>query len=156
MEITNFSRKLLNKKVVDGCIERSGDSPILQGFSDEYAINERILEDIKTYKGKGYKSIGIITRTIKEGKKVYNFLKDKVHAKVIMKDDDEYVSDILVIPGYLAKGLEFDVVIIYNIGNGNYCCEEERLLLYTACTRALHVLCVYYSGEITPLLKDSF
>jgi len=156
IEITTFSRKLLDKKITDGCVERSGDKPILQGFLDEDAINERILEDIKTYKEKGYKSIGIITRTIKEGKKVYNFLKDKVKIKAIMKDDAEYVSGTLVIPGYLAKGLEFDVAIIYNVGNGNYCCEEERLLLYTACTRALHVLCIYYSGEITPLLKDSF
>lgn len=156
IEITTFSRKLLDKKITDGCVERSGDKPILQGLPDEDAINERILEDIKAFKEKGYKSIGIITRTIKEGKKVYNFLKDKVKIKAIMKDDAEYVSGVLVIPGYLAKGLEFDVAIIYNAGNGNYCCEEERLLLYTACTRALHVLCVYYSGEITPLLKDSF
>ncbi|SCG84435.1 DNA helicase II / ATP-dependent DNA helicase PcrA [Proteiniborus sp. DW1] len=156
MEITNFSRKLLNKEITDGCVERNGDKPILQGFPGEEAINERILEDIKTYKAKGYKSIGIITRTIKEGKKVYNFLKDKIHIKAIMKDDDEYVSDTLVIPVYLAKGLEFDAAIIYNAGNENYYCEEERLLLYTACTRALHVLCIYYSGEITPLLKDRY
>ncbi|WP_330397058.1 ATP-binding domain-containing protein [Anaerovirgula multivorans] len=60
----------------------------------------------------------------------------------------------LVIPAYLAKGLEFDVVLIYNAGDENYACEEERLLLYTACTRALHVLCIYFSGEITPLLKE--
>jgi len=73
-----------------------------------------------------------------------------------MKDDDEYVSDTTVIPSYLAKGLEFDVVLIYNVGDGNYYCEDERLLLYTACTRALHVLCIYYYGEITPLLKESY
>ena len=73
-----------------------------------------------------------------------------------MKDDDEYVSDTLVIPAYLAKGLEFDVVLIYNAGNENYSCEEERLLLYTACTRALHVLCIYYSGKGTPLLKGNY
>ncbi|MEW9095311.1 MAG: ATP-binding domain-containing protein [Clostridiaceae bacterium] len=73
-----------------------------------------------------------------------------------MKDDDEYVSDTLVIPAYLAKGLEFDVVLIYNAGDENYNGEEERLLLYTACTRALHLLCVYYSGKVTPLLNGSY
>lgn len=153
MEITKFSRRLLNKEIADECVERSGDEPLLLGFPDEEATKERLTLDIKIYKEKGYRSIGIITRTVKEAQEVYSFLEDKVQVKAIMKDDDEYVSDTLVIPAYLAKGLEFDVAIIYNAGNENYCCEEERLLLYTACTRALHILCIYYSGESTPLLK---
>ena len=156
MEITKFSRRLLNSEINDECVERGGDKPLLLGFSEEEAIKERLIKDIKIYKEKGYKSIGIITRTIKEADKVYNFLKEQIQVKAIMKDDDEYVSDTLVIPAFLAKGLEFDVVIIYNAGNENYNCEEERLLLYTACTRALHILCVYYSGECTPLLKESY
>lgn len=114
---------------------------------------KRILGDIKTYKEKGYKSIRIITRAKKETYEVYSFLKDNIEVKSIIRDDDEYINDTLVIPAYLAKGLEFDVVLIYNAGNENYCCEEERLLFYTACTRALHILCVYYSGKITPLLQ---
>lgn len=153
-EITEFSRKLLNNEIIDEGIQRSGERPLFLGFPDEEAIKERILEDIRTYKDKGYKSIGIITRTIKETSEVYNFLKEKIYIKAIRKDDDGYVSDTLVIPAYLAKGLEFDVVLIYNVGNGNYYCEEERLLLYTACTRALHILCIYYSGECTPLLEE--
>lgn len=155
MEITKFSRMLLNKRITDECVVRSGDKPLLIGLPEKEAIKERLLKDIKLYKEKGYKSIGIITRTGKEADEVYSFLKDKVHVKVIMKDNDEYVSDTLVIPVYLAKGLEFDVVLIYNVGNENYCCKEERLLLYTACTRALHILCLYYSGECTPLLKEA-
>ncbi len=152
-EITEFSRKLLNSEFIDESIQRSGDKPLLLGFSKEEAIKEKILDDIKIYNKRGYKSIGIITRTAKEANDVYDFLKDKVHIKAIVKDDDEYVNDTLVIPAYLAKGLEFDVVLIYNVGNENYCCEDERLLLYTACTRALHILCIYYSGECTPLLN---
>ncbi|WMM24774.1 RNA polymerase recycling motor HelD [Tissierella sp. MB52-C2] len=152
-EITEFSRKLLNSKFVDESIQRNGNRPLLIGFSKEEEIKEKILNDIKIYKERGYKSIGIITRTAKEANDVYDFLKDKIHIKAIMKDDDDYVNDTLVIPAYLAKGLEFDVVLIYNVGNGNYCCEDERLLLYTACTRALHILCIYYSGKCTPLLN---
>jgi DNA helicase-2/ATP-dependent DNA helicase PcrA len=153
MEITKFSRRLLNKELTDECVERSGDEPVIIPFTSEEAIRDRILEDIKLYKEKGNKSIGIITRTVEEAKEVFSFLKDKAPVRAIMKDDDEYVSDALVIPAYLAKGLEFDAVLIYNAGNENYCSEEERLLLYTACTRALHNLCIYYCGGITPLLK---
>ncbi|WPC43947.1 RNA polymerase recycling motor HelD [Clostridium sp. JS66] len=156
MEITKFSRRLLGKEITDGCVERSGAEPLILGFSDEKAIKEKFLEDIKVHKEKGYKSIGIITRTVKEANEVYNFLKERINVKAILKDDDEYVSDTLVIPAYLAKGLEFDVVLIYNAGDENYCCEEERLLLYTACTRALHILRIYYSGNCTPLLKENY
>lgn len=153
MEITKFSRRLLNKDIGADCVERSGNEPLLLGFSNEDAIKEKLLKDIKIYNEKNYKSIGIITKTAKEANDLYNFLKDKVNVRAVMKDDDEYVSDTLIIPAYLAKGLEFDVVLIYNAGEENYSSEEERLLLYTACTRALHVLCVYFSGNVTSLIK---
>lgn len=155
-EITEFSRKLLNNEFVDESIERSGEKPLLLELSNEDAIKERLLQDINIYKERGYKSVGIITRTIREADEVYSFLKDKVHIKAIMKDDDKYVSDTLVIPAYLAKGLEFDVVLIYDAGNENYGCEEERLIFYTACTRALHVLCIYYSGKCTSFLEGIY
>ena len=156
MEITRFARRLLNKDITDEYVERSGDEPLVIGFTNKEKIREKLLLDIKRYKDKGYKSIGIITRTASEAEEVYSFLKDKINVKAIMKDDDEYVSDTLVIPAYLAKGLEFDVALIYNAGDENYTSEEERLLLYTACTRALHVLCIYYLGKCTPLLKESY
>jgi len=155
MEIAEFSGKLLNTEASYEYVERSGDKPLLLSFSDENKIKERLLKDIEKYKTKGYKSIGIITRTEKQAREVYNSINEKVNVKAILKDDDEYVSDTMVIPSYLSKGLEFDVVLIFNAGDGNYCCEEERLLLYTACTRALHVLCIYYTGQITPLLKEA-
>jgi DNA helicase II / ATP-dependent DNA helicase PcrA len=151
-EITKFSRRILKKEVTDEYVERSGDKPIVLGFPDEQSIKETILKDIEMYKENGFKSIGIITRTTKEANEVYSFLKDKVEVKAIIRDEDEYINGTLVIPAYLAKGLEFDVVLIYNAGNENYNCEEERLLFYTACTRALHKLCVYYTGRLTPLL----
>lgn len=56
---------------------------------------------------------------------------------MIVNEDDEYINDILVIPAYLAKGLEFDVAMIYSASDLMYKDEDDRLLLYTACTRAL-------------------
>lgn len=153
MEITEFSRRILDHEVNAEYVERSGDKPIVLGFSHENSINERVLKDIEIYKEKGYKSIGIITRSIKEADRVYSFLKDKTEVKALTKEDDEYVNGTLVIPSYLAKGLEFDVVVVYNVGNENYSSEEDRLLLYTACTRALHILNVYYTGRLTPLME---
>lgn len=153
IEITEFSKRLLNNNINYESVARSGDKPVVFGFSNENNIKEQLLKDIKIYKEQGYKSIGIITKTIKEAQDVHNFLKDKVHVNALLNDEDEYVNDTLVIPSFLAKGLEFDVVLIYNAGDKNYNCEEERLLFYTACTRALHILRIYYLGKCTKLLK---
>lgn len=154
LDIIEFSNRILNKAIDAESVARHGEKPLLMGFEQEAAIKERILKDIKACNDKGYKSIGIITRTAKEVKAVYAFLKDKADVKAIVNEEDEYIHSTVIIPVYLAKGLEFDVVIVYNAGNGNYCCEDERLLLYTACTRALHVLNIYYSGACTPLLES--
>ncbi|RDY26553.1 helicase [Romboutsia weinsteinii] len=154
MEITKFSRNILIENINDEYVERHGDEPSVIGFTDKDCMNKKLIEDIKEYKQKNYKSIGIITKTARETREVYSLLKENdIDAKSIEKDDDKYINGILVIPSYLAKGLEFDVVFIYDASNRNYNNEDERLLLYTCCTRALHVLNIYYLGEITSLLK---
>lgn len=154
MEITRFSRQLLTKAIDDGYVERHGDEPKVIGFAEKNYMDKKLIEDIKAYKQKNYKSIGIITKTARETREVYEFLKENnIDVEAITKDDDEYVNGVLVIPSYLSKGLEFDVVIIYDASDERYNSEDERLLLYTCCTRALHVLNIYYLGKITSLLK---
>ncbi|MCC3868576.1 RNA polymerase recycling motor HelD [Terrisporobacter mayombei] len=154
MEITKFSRKLLIENINDEYVERHGEEPNVIGFSHESHMNKKLIEEINNYKEKNYKSIGIITKTARETRDLYNLLKaNNIDVVSIEKDDDSYTNGVLVIPSYLAKGLEFDVVFIHDVSNKNYNSEDERLLLYTCCTRALHVLNIYYLGEITSLLK---
>jgi len=153
MEITKFSRKILSEEIHDEYVERRGECPKLTGFISEEDINKRIVEKVKVYKDEGHNSIGIITKNVDEAQRVYNYLKDRINVKIIVSEDDEYVNDIIVIPAYLAKGLEFDVVMIYNASDLRYKDEDDRLLLYTACTRALHVLNILYLGNVSSLLK---
>ena len=153
MEITKFSRRILSEEIHDEYVERMGECPKLTGFISEEDINKRIVEKVKVYKEQGHNSIGIITKNAQEAKRVYNYLKDKLNVKIIVSEDDEYENDILVIPAYLAKGLEFDVVMIYNASDLRYKDEEDRLLLYTACTRALHVLEIFYMGKASSLIN---
>lgn len=155
MEITQFARKLLGRETTDEWVERSGEKPMVLSQPDEKAIQEALILAIHRYRERGHQSIGIITRTAREAKAAYRALKEKIEVKAILKDDDRFEPGTLIIPSYLAKGLEFDVVLIYNAGGENYAREEERLLLYTACTRALHVLNVFYAGERSPLLAGT-
>lgn len=72
--------------------------------------------------------------------------------RLVTKERRKFIRGALVIPSYLAKGLEFEAVIIYNAGEGSYGNPDDRLVLYTACTRALHRLHIYHTGRLTPVL----
>lgn len=58
----------------------------------------------------------------------------------------------LILPSYMAKGLEFDAVIICDADARNYCDEDDKKILYVECTRALHRLSLFCEGELTPLI----
>ncbi|MEG0855257.1 MAG: RNA polymerase recycling motor HelD [Terrisporobacter sp.] len=153
-EITKFARKLLVNNLSDEYVARHGDEPTLINFNHKDKMNKQLIEEIRNVKEKNYKSIGVITKTARETNELYSLLQsNNIEISSITKDDDSFTDGIVVIPSYLAKGLEFDVVFIYDASNKSYNNEDERLLLYTCCTRALHVLNIYYVGEITDLLK---
>jgi len=65
----------------------------------------------------------------------------------------DLIQGVVVLPGYGAKGLEFDAVLVYDVSESSYRSALDRRLLYIACTRALHRLFLYYSGKISPLLQ---
>ncbi|MDD4439086.1 MAG: ATP-binding domain-containing protein, partial [Tissierellia bacterium] len=68
-------------------------------------------------------------------------------------DYDSVLEGTLILPVYLAKGLEFDAVIVYEANNNNYNTEFDKKLLYIACTRALHRLSLFYTGELTQFFE---
>lgn len=72
--------------------------------------------------------------------------------KLVKSNSAEYEQGIVVIPAYLAKGIEFDAVIIYDASKDVYSDESLRRLFYTACTRAMHELQLYSVGEVSPFV----
>ena len=54
--------------------------------------------------------------------------------------------DLVVVPSYVAKGLEFDSVIIYTDEDNKYQ-EKDKYLFYVACTRAQHNLIIYNNSK---------
>ncbi|WP_330376076.1 MULTISPECIES: UvrD-helicase domain-containing protein [Terrisporobacter] len=62
-EITKFARKLLPENISDEYVERHGDEPSLINFNHKDDMNKKLVEEIKNYQEKNYKSIGIITKT---------------------------------------------------------------------------------------------
>lgn len=104
---------------------------------------EDLLCDINNLKSIS-KSIAIITKDDEEAEKIYNLLKD--NTDILLIDGYSHIKrDLVVVPSYIAKGLEFDSVIVYNDEDNKYK-ENEKYLFYVACTRAQHNL-IIYNGE---------
>lgn len=177
-EITTFARALLKGAVQVEYFHREGVKPEVRGFAEEEEFYTAVVTKIREMKAEGCNSIGVICKTAgacvrvhagianamhifgerdwiaeggKDGSKASGSELDVVR---ITKDDDRYTRGVVAIPVYLAKGLEFDGVLVVNTEKDNYCIEDERLLLYTACTRALHQLGIFYLGEKSPFLAE--
>lgn len=101
---------------------------------------EDFINDITNLKSIS-KSIAIITKDDMEALKIYNLLKDDIDIMLI--DDFSHIKrNLIVLPSYIAKGLEFDSVIIYNDIDNKYQ-DSDKYLYYVACTRAQHNLIIY-------------
>ena len=108
-------------------------------------INDRI----NTYIKQGYKSIAIIGKDMSEcenlEKKLRTIRKD---IKLIRGKDSEYNSGISIVPSYLAKGLEFDCVLLSDVSKEKYGNSSLDIkLLYVSITRAMSKLDVFYEGK---------
>ena len=121
--------------------------------NEQISLIKRILEQYKT---QNYKTIAIICKNEEEAQELYIKL-EMNDIKNITLNDTEYNGGICIITSYLAKGLEFDGVIISNSGEEEYNSNKiiDMKLLYVAMTRPLHELTILYKNDITkPLLLN--
>ena len=112
---------------------------------------------VEKMKSEGKNTIAIIGKTIKECKKIKDATKkySKYDFTLVKDDDKDFKLDIIIIPSYLTKGLEFDCSIVYNLDDENYGDNEmDKKLLYVVLTRALHSEYIFYSGEVSSLILE--
>ena len=139
-KIIDYTNKILGLNHVTA-IRNDKASDII--FRNNITKND-FLTDINNLKTIS-KSIAIITKNDKEAEKVYNMLKDDLDIMLI--DGFGHIKrDLVVVPSYVAKGLEFDSVIIYTDTNNKYQ-EKDKYLFYVACTRAQHNLIIYNNSK---------
>lgn len=151
-QIIEFTRALLENGNEIDPFNREGGKPVtIEKYSIEALING-IVQRVKALDF--YKSIAIICKTAQESENVYKLLKEKIEVHLVDKRTNEFDLGVVIIPAYLAKGIEFDAVFIFNGSKEQYGSEDVRKLFYTACTRAMHELFVYYKGEITPFISE--
>jgi DNA helicase-2/ATP-dependent DNA helicase PcrA len=132
--------------------KREGNKPLVKVAATKEELHRMITEQINHYRENGHKTIAVICKTAKESKEAFNGLSEFLPLRLIEKGTVSFEPGVVVIPSYLAKGIEFDAVVIYD--SSQYSEESERKLFYTACTRAMHELVVASLGQKSPFLSE--
>lgn len=154
-EIWALSEQVLASSSNQQPISRRGEKPQLISVENRGRMNKFVVHKLHELKETGMKSIAVICKTVKQCEELHRKIKKEFeYINLITSEKAHLTAGICIIPSYLSKGLEFDAVIIYDAGIENYDGEEQRKLMYTMCTRALHKLFITYTGELTSLLYN--
>jgi DNA helicase-2/ATP-dependent DNA helicase PcrA len=151
--IADFCNELLLTDNAAEQLDRSGNKPLVIKSTKDELFN-RISDDIKSLRSEGHKLIAVICKNARQCRAYYEGLRKFSDISLITDHNEEYQGGTIIIPSYLAKGLEFDAVIVCTADARNYSGEEDRRLLYTVCSRALHELHLYYCDELTRFIKE--
>ena len=145
-EITQFTKRI-NQNIDVEAIERHGEEPKIIACQTVKKEVEQIKTLIDAFNKSNFNSLGIICKTQKQADKLYETLKDEFKLNLLNAVSVAFGDGIVITTAHLAKGLEFDHVIVPHCDSNNYKTEPDRQMLYVACTRAMHKLFLTHTGK---------
>ena len=151
-EILNFSLKFIEQSSQIKSFNRNGDSPKVYIADNSEIFIDEIVKEINLCQEKGFQSICLICKTEKNSTYLFNKIKHKLDIQLIKNGSASDLQGVFILPVYMSKGLEFDTVLICDADSQNYYDEDDKNLLYVACTRALHKLSLFCENEVSPLI----
>ncbi len=151
--IVEFTRHLMEEGDMIQPFDREGEKPVLSYVKNKASLYLSVIERIQHLQEQGNETIAIIGKTLESSKQIFDIIKKSVSVQLVDRETYTYTKGVLVIPGYLAKGIEFDGVIIPDASESAYYKESERKLFYTVCTRAMHSLELFSIGESSPFIR---
>jgi DNA helicase-2/ATP-dependent DNA helicase PcrA len=161
VEIMEAANKVIAKLKDENLIPakpvfRHGDKVAVIKKESKEEIAKDIIERVRQLKKEGFKTAAVIGKTLDECARFAALLKKgKEGFTLITGKEKEYKGGMVIVPSYLAKGLEFDAVFIPDGGSEEYSEDELDIkLLYVAMTRPLHKLCIYHTEKMSPLLEE--
>ncbi|BAP84931.1 DNA helicase [Paucilactobacillus hokkaidonensis JCM 18461] len=150
-EITNFAKSLLPDGDQILPFNRHGDLPrIILRYSQADATNA-LLDEVKA-QAEAFETVAILTKNAVQAHAVYQQLRQFGNVNLLKDTDRVLPSGILIMPIYLAKGLEFDAVIAYDVSETNYSDPRATGILYTIASRAMHQLTLLSIGAACPII----
>lgn len=139
-EITDFAQKIHPNAELEP-VARHGEKPQILQFGSAVEELSGIMGLISTYRKSGYKSLGIICKTEQQARKMADMLKSYANdISFLSSQSSAFVQGIVITSAHMAKGLEFDEVIIPQTDERNYRSEIDKSMFYVAVTRAMHRL----------------
>ncbi|MCS1390731.1 AAA family ATPase [Lysinibacillus boronitolerans] len=115
----------------------------------------KIKEIFEAIRQNGHRSIALICKTTAEAITIQQTLKDNEIASQLLTENESINQEmLLVVPSHLAKGLEFDAVIVAAYDTPFYDTPIDRKLLYVALTRAMHELYLIGPSKSSFLLEN--
>lgn len=136
MEIMKYANNFLKEERIVPLVRHGEDVESME-FSIEEDMVDEILKSVECYRDAGIESIAIITKNVDQLNRIYPKLREHISLIKFHREDIIYKSGTVIIPSYFAKGLEFDGVIVVDYNENK---DEEDLIKYIMCTRALHRL----------------
>jgi ATP-dependent DNA helicase UvrD/PcrA len=137
-------------------MERHGRDPMLYREQNELSEIERIKMLISEFNSqKEYKSLGLICKTDTQATFLLGELSDlKLPINLLTNTSSRFEDGIMITSAQIAKGLEFDSVIVPFVNVVNYRTKIDRSMLYIAVTRAMHELNITLTGIPSALLNE--
>ncbi|WP_416149123.1 RNA polymerase recycling motor HelD [Salipaludibacillus sp. HK11] len=137
-------------------VVRHDKSPEFQKFLSKKELVVEIERTISKLKGKQYQSFSVIGKNENECKEIEKLMlkETKLTVQRLSDSDEQFDSDLVIVPSFLAKGLEFDVVFIALLDEEYTFSEVDVKLLYVAMTRALHRLFLFSEKQHRLLVEE--
>lgn len=151
-EIIEFTNQILG--LDNACSVRKNNAiPVtIRSVTKQQAVIQ-VMQDIEQMRENGIKRIAIITKNNAETIELYDRLKDQLDdINIIQQNAKTGIGNLVILPSYISKGLEFDGVISYADDNNEYQ-EKDKYLFYVVCTRAQHNLTVYNQKNLKLVRK---
>ncbi len=153
-EITNFAQGISrNDELV--AIERRGEEPGIIALQNEEEEIRTIRALIKDFRQSDYRSLGIICKTWKQAEWLHNELEGPdEYIYLLSAQSASFAEGIILTTAHMAKGLEFDQVVVPFAAAANYKNSIDKSMLYIACTRAMHKLSLTHTGKPSGMLPN--
>jgi len=151
-QIAEFTRRLLPHAEDVVPFDRPGSLPVVTVVPTPSDLTAATVAAVAGLRAQGCGGVAVITRTQAEAARLHARLSPDLGAHLLSADSSALAAGVAVLPGYLAKGLEFDGVVVYDASATTYATTAERGLLYAAVTRAMHGLRLVAAQRPTPLL----
>ncbi|MGM0950086.1 MAG: RNA polymerase recycling motor HelD [Bacillota bacterium] len=151
-QIVDLTKAMLQDGADIEPFNRNGEMPLVFKTEGREDLCQKLTKEIERLKKQGHETIAVICKTAQQCIQGHAYISEYIDIRLIHKENQTFQKGVCVIPVYLAKGIEFDAVLVYDASEEHYQTEHDRRLLYTACTRAMHMLAVLYTGKASPFV----